>query len=169
MKQEELSILDRFDTVWQRVTAGNGGAETTPAPVPARETAMLEELMDGTVRAWSRYTALARRTGGTHARQLAALAGSARDHLRKLHLEYFLDAGDTYAPGEPPRTAFGLLTELREAYRGELALAEQFAAAGRYAPSRRNLYESCAGTCLNRADRVKTLIAEGFGAAGMRN
>ena len=41
MKQEELSILDRFDTVWQRVTAGNGGAETTPAPVPARETAML--------------------------------------------------------------------------------------------------------------------------------
>ena len=49
------------------------------------------------------------------------------------------------------------------------ALAEQFAAAGRYAPSRRNLYETCAGTCLNRADRVKTLIAEGFGAAGMRN
>ena len=49
------------------------------------------------------------------------------------------------------------------------ATAEQFAAAGRCAPSRRNLYESCAGTCLNRADRVKTLIAEGFGAAGMRN
>ena len=128
MKQEELEILDRFDTVWQRVMG-----ETPPRTAPAETVSgegWLERLMEETLQCWQEAMAFGQRTAGEISRQLLALAAVARRQFRQMQVEYFLQTGDTYPAERPVPRPAELLTGLRLLYLRELALADAFADAG---------------------------------------
>ena len=128
MKQEELEILDRFDTVWQRVM---GESPTQSAPKVSESDEMwLEQLMEETLQCWQEGMALAQRMQGEQAGQLMTLAAVARRQFRQMQVEYFLKTGDTYPADRPVPRPSGILTGMRQLYLRELALAKSFAYVG---------------------------------------
>lgn len=121
-----MSVLDHFDAVWQRVTAGNAGT-AMPATGGTQDT--LEIFLNDSARAWRDYSAFASRTKGETARRLSAMAEETRRGFRQLQGEYFLYTGDTYPAEDVPTPQGGLLSGLRRAYRRELGLTQRFSAA----------------------------------------
>ena len=161
MQEEQYAGLDRVDAVWQRVTASHGGKGMEEKIPGELDTAVLEELMDMTAGLWKRYSLLARRTGGQTSRILFSLAGSARNRLQQLQLEYFLSAGDTYVPAALGEEQGGILATLRKAWREEQNLAERCMGC-RCRESQKELLYACGEESLRSSDRVRELIRIGL-------
>ena len=72
--------------------------------------------MEQTLRLWQGYRQAAEGTRGGMAEECSALAESARQSFRQMQVEYFLETGDTYDPGESEKFRGGLMTGLRRLY-----------------------------------------------------
>ena len=72
--------------------------------------------MEQTLRLWHGYRKAAESTRGGMAEECSALAESARQSFRQMQVEYFLETGDTYDPGESEKFRGGLMTGLRRLY-----------------------------------------------------
>ncbi|MEE0204731.1 MAG: hypothetical protein UEE32_05230 [Oscillospiraceae bacterium] len=101
-----MNIFRQFDAVWSRVTG-------TAAPMVRNP---LERSMEQTLRLWQGYRQTAEGTRGGAAEECSALAESARQSFRQMQVEYFLETGDTYDPGESEKFRGGLMTGLRRLY-----------------------------------------------------
>lgn len=157
MKQEDLSVLDHFDTVWQRVTDGN--ARTAESPAGGTQ-ATLELFLNDSASSWQEYSAFAARTKGETARRLSAMAEDTRRAFRQLQGEYFLCTGDTYPAEDMPAPRSGVLSGLRRCYRKELSLAKRFsvAAGTEQTEELAELYRRLSSVARNHAAVLREMI-----------
>ena len=107
MDEINNAVLEGFAEVWQRVRG--------QSPAPRRDDAqMLRRLIEQTAEAAAFEQSLARRCAGA-ARRLRALADETCARLRRLQAAYFLQTGDTLAPGRSCPVAGSVLGDLRRA------------------------------------------------------
>lgn len=157
MEEKTVFDLGGFDQVWRRV---NGGAPSLPPQPQSTGAATLRSFIERASEAAAFYAALSARSGGAM-RTLRRLAAEEREHLRRLQVEYFLKSGDTCAPGRSCPMRGSVLGDLRKAYLGELANAEQFRSAAQTAetPELAALYRELAEAEAAHAAALRGLIA----------
>lgn len=156
--------MERFRSVWQRVSMPSQPPETDQTPpefLPSHmggEQTRLQLFLERETELLSLYRALSRRTGNGAAGRLFS---DTQKHLRRLQMEYFLLTGDTLGlpPGrEPPA---GILPLLRRAYLLEGELSEQYEAAG--TGPLQELYLARAKTANARRGTLRGMIARALG------
>ena len=111
MQQRDLEWLSGFDTVWQRVMAGESCA------VGGDSTGELEQLMEEVYYAWNGYRQLARCSCGWLQCRLQELCREAREVFRGLQTEYFLQTGELYHPPESEIFASCTISNLRKLWK----------------------------------------------------
>lgn len=157
MEEKTVFDLGGFDQVWRRV---NGGAPSLPPQPQSTGAVTLRSFIERASAAAAFYSALSARSSSVM-RTLRRLAVEEREHMRRLQVEYFLIKGDTCAPSRSCPVRGSVLGDLRKAYLGELANAEQFRSAVQTAetPELAALYAELAEAETRHAAALRGLIA----------
>ena len=143
MNMDFLQGLENFDQVWRRVrgepaptgsTNGESGGDCSGDSDAV--SALLRSRIDAKCAQAFYYTQAAKCCrSGNLAAELLRLSGEERRHLRCLQLEYFLRTGCCHRPAPACPRLDTPLQNLRMAWLGEQASAEQFRADAANCPS----------------------------------
>ena len=158
MDEQFSQSMERFRSVWQRVAVPSQPRETETPPPAGDEQTRLRLFLERETELLSLYCALSRYTRNNTAGRMLS---DTQRHLRRLQLEYFLLAGDTFALPPGREAPAGVLPLLRRAYLLEEELAEQYEAAAN--TPLRELYLCRARAARSHRDALRGLIARALG------
>ena len=148
--------------VWSRVTAGEHPAETAETACPRDRDTILREYIDGENASASFYDRLAARMScRTCAAMFRSMARDERRHGRYLQTEYFLSAGDTFAPKKENTGRMTVSKALRESYLAEIKTAENYereATLPSWTEKQRAVFREMARDERRHAENLRTLI-----------